>query len=524
MGYNIIFCKHVSGQTPYLLDEIEYNSSNSSLTVKHALYDKSYVISKSNIELLEWDGEFLEPYRNKILISNPSLRRIYMTGWAPANGWRFHHSYNDSIIAVKNNEIVLTSGIISPFSGTIGDTLERFDVNSFNKMSIQQLEKLNGLNAFTIDIVDNIRKSLLIPQSAFIFQHINHHYFHVLDGRRNSPKLIESIKKIGIVESLKCIQEEVILINNHGKNSYINGPIEAKDWQFVAVTQLILNRLSNIQLRSAIDSGLLRYSVGKYAEDTDFTLDPEIQVETKQSNTTKKENTMKNNLDKMLPLMLMSGNNMFGNMSQGSMNPLMMMAMMGKSDNMFGGLELDFGKYEGGCLALSFDGKPVMHKGSGNYVSYDKETNKIMDVGDIKFDIPFYKIPVQELSEGDLILTSDQKILIVHSLDTDIICIDPVSGNKETKIERTNIFNMYFYTKLVSVMDLMGSLPGGNQTGFNPMMLMFMSDDDGSKDDSSSMMRMMLMSQMMQSNTTSAPLQTAAPKKAAKKAVNRRSK
>lgn len=170
--------------------------------------------------------------------------------------------------------------------------------------------------------------------------------------------------------------------------------------------------------------------------------------------------------------------------------------------NSFGGLNIDFGKLESDKLALSFAGVAVK-KNNDEYVVYDKANRKLIEVGDLKFDVDFYKLPVQTLAPGDLTIM-DGKIFIVDKINDDnsLSCIDPVSGSKVSKISRTNLFNMYFYVKIVSMFDMMGGLGGGDTTpgAFNPMMLMMMSSSDnggGKGMFGSDMMQMMLMSQMM---------------------------
>jgi hypothetical protein len=169
------------------------------------------------------------------------------------------------------------------------------------------------------------------------------------------------------------------------------------------------------------------------------------------------------------------------------------------SSNMLSGMNLNFGKLSTDKLAYSFAGVAVK-KNDGTYVVYDKANKKLIEVGDLKIDTEFYQIPVQTVQEGDLIKIDDQ-FLIVDKINADqtIRCISPTTGSTVNKLSRTNLFNMYFYTKIVSMFDMMnGGMFGqpqvaGGQPAFNPMMFMLM----GSKDSSmSSMMEIMMMSQM----------------------------
>jgi hypothetical protein len=180
--------------------------------------------------------------------------------------------------------------------------------------------------------------------------------------------------------------------------------------------------------------------------------------------------------------------------------------------NLLGSLNLEFGKYTNGNLALSFSGIAVRRK-QGDWVSYDRANKTLIEVGDLKFDVDFYRIPVQQLAAGD-ITEIDGQILIVNEIKSDgtINCSNPATGSTTNKIKRSNLMNMHFYTKIVSMFEMFNggaaSPFGGsaNQGGgaqaspfgnINPMMLMMMSGGDkGEKGGMDSMMEMMMMSQM----------------------------
>lgn len=170
--------------------------------------------------------------------------------------------------------------------------------------------------------------------------------------------------------------------------------------------------------------------------------------------------------------------------------------------SLFKGLNLEFGKYNNNNIAYSFAGIAVKRR-DGQFVVFNRETQTLIEVGDMKFDVDFYQIPVQALSQGDITVIDGQVLIVEKILDNgNIQCINPATGSKTTKVKRTNLFNMYFYTKIVSMFDMFnGGNPaqGANAAGplgnLNPMMLMMaMGGENGG--DSSSLMEMMLMSQM----------------------------
>lgn len=161
-------------------------------------------------------------------------------------------------------------------------------------------------------------------------------------------------------------------------------------------------------------------------------------------------------------------------------------------------------------IALSMAGIAFRKKVTGQpdtFVVLNQETKQLIEVGDLKFDVDFYQLPVQTLNPGDITII-DGHFYIVEKQNSDgsLGLIHPTTGTRSTKLARTNIFNMYFYTKIVSMFDFMGGLfnqPGqasqnNNVFGtMNPMMFMMMGDKGG---DMSSMMEMMMMAQLAGGN------------------------
>jgi len=165
-------------------------------------------------------------------------------------------------------------------------------------------------------------------------------------------------------------------------------------------------------------------------------------------------------------------------------------------------------------LALSMAGIAFRKKRASNdpdsretFVVYNQETRTLIEVGDMKFDIDFYQMPVQQLNAGDItIIDGNFYIVDKQNIDGSLSVINPTTGTRSTKLARTNLFNMYFYTKIVSMFDFMGGLfnqpgqPSQNNNLFgsmNPMMIMMMGDKGG---DMSSMMEMMMMAQLAGGN------------------------
>lgn len=171
----------------------------------------------------------------------------------------------------------------------------------------------------------------------------------------------------------------------------------------------------------------------------------------------------------------------------------------GMKSNFLSTLGLEFGKYEGDDLALSMAGVAARKK-DGGFVVYDTTNKQLIDVGDLKMDVPFFMMPTayDAIQEGDL-LKIDGTFLIVAAKTADggLRCISPTTGSTVNKVARTNLWGFYFYTKIISLFNF-GQQGGNPMQGMmaNPMMMLLMSkDNEGGNMDN--MMEMMLMGQIM---------------------------
>ena len=118
----------------------------------------------------------------------------------------------------------------------------------------------------------------------------------------------------------------------------------------------------------------------------------------------------------------------------------------------------------------------------GNYVTIQTEgTEKTrVDVGSLKFDVDFYKVPTQDLEEGDVILLDGELLITGKKVNGDYKFINPVTGATTNKLQRSNILGMYFYTKIISLFSMVGGEANGlGINGIDPLMLMLMSGQGG---------------------------------------------
>lgn len=147
------------------------------------------------------------------------------------------------------------------------------------------------------------------------------------------------------------------------------------------------------------------------------------------------------------------------------------------------GLNMDFGKLPAGKLAISMNGDVAFNK-NGSYVTIQTDgTEKTrLEVGDFKLDVDFYKVPVQQdgLVEGDIILLDGDFLIVGKKANGETKFINPITGATTNKLQRNNIIGMYFYTKIVSLFDMVGGETKGiGLGGLDPMTLMLLTQGTG---------------------------------------------
>lgn len=140
------------------------------------------------------------------------------------------------------------------------------------------------------------------------------------------------------------------------------------------------------------------------------------------------------------------------------------------------GLTLNFGKLETGRLAVSLGGEVAFKGKDGGYVTIQNDgvEKTRVEVGDLKFDIDFYKLPTQELEVGDIILLDNEFRVITENKNGNTKFINPLTGAVSNALKRDNVLGMYFYTKIVSLFDMAGG-KGIGLGGLDPMTLMLLS-------------------------------------------------
>ncbi|AEO93310.1 gp39 [Bacillus phage G] len=162
-----------------------------------------------------------------------------------------------------------------------------------------------------------------------------------------------------------------------------------------------------------------------------------------------------------------------------------------KFKNLFGG---EIGKDKSGMFKMSALGLAVKNE-EGNYVCYNG--SNMVDVLDMTVDMDniVYKIPVQKVEKGDLIMSNGKPVYVKKVNGNELTVFNPFNNRKESYIPQTNLFGFNFFIKVVSLFDLSKPTDGSQGMTFNPMFLAFADREEGDKND---MSEIMMMSMMMQ--------------------------
>ena len=137
-----------------------------------------------------------------------------------------------------------------------------------------------------------------------------------------------------------------------------------------------------------------------------------------------------------------------------------------------------FGPYSTTNIRLSPYGMAIKNK-AGKWISYNKETNRLMDVDILNIDIDtskiFYKIPkaINDVETGDIILHNGTPMFIEDMQNDRFKVINPYEGTEITIIPTQSPFGFDFVTAIISLTDFMPEADESNPFGnLLPFMLM----------------------------------------------------
>src|SRR6266487_2094120 len=154
--------------------------------------------------------------------------------------------------------------------------------------------------------------------------------------------------------------------------------------------------------------------------------------------------------------------------------------------SIFGGIAI--GKDISGNFKLSFKGLAI-RASDDKFVA--KDGDQFLDVTDLTLDGTenfVYRLPVQNVNNGDVVIMSENPftVMFVQNVDQDGTTISgyvPQTGTIESWFPTTNVLNVQFFVKVVSLLDGLG----GDNTGANnllPLLLLGKRGNGSNSDDS----------------------------------------
>ena len=140
--------------------------------------------------------------------------------------------------------------------------------------------------------------------------------------------------------------------------------------------------------------------------------------------------------------------------------------------------DFSFGPYNTSSIRLSPYGMAIKNK-AGKWISYNKTTDRLMDVDVINIDIEsskvFYKIPraVNSVKPGDIILHNTTPVFVEVINNGRFTVINPYEGTEITILPAQSPFGFDFVTTIVTLTDFMPAADENNPFGnLLPFMLM----------------------------------------------------
>ena len=146
-------------------------------------------------------------------------------------------------------------------------------------------------------------------------------------------------------------------------------------------------------------------------------------------------------------------------------------------------IDFNFGSYNTDNIRLSQYGMAIKNK-NNKWVSYDKETHRLIDVEIFNFKVNpakiFFKFPkaIDKIVSGDIILHNN-KPMFVETIREDgkFEVIDPTEGVAVTILPAISPFGFSFVTQIISLTDYMPDATKNNPFG-NLLPLMFSEDSN----------------------------------------------
>lgn len=155
----------------------------------------------------------------------------------------------------------------------------------------------------------------------------------------------------------------------------------------------------------------------------------------------------------------------------------------------------DFGPCTTDNIRMSMYGLAVKNA-NGTWVSYNPESNEIIDVDIFNFDGGkfLYKMPVaiKDVKVGDIVIHNRKAMFVIEVAETGMTAIDPQAGEEKKILLTKSPFGFNFATKVVSLFNMTSDAPTPDAPFGNMLPFLMMSENSGEFD-----MNTMLMLSMM---------------------------
>jgi len=128
----------------------------------------------------------------------------------------------------------------------------------------------------------------------------------------------------------------------------------------------------------------------------------------------------------------------------------------------------------------------AVQNSNGEWVSYDKENNEIVNVDLINFDCNnfIYMIPVaiKDVTEGDAIVHNRHVMFVTRAREKVISVIDVTDGEIKKILPTKSIFGFDFVTKIVSLVDFAASTANEDNPFGNMLPFLLLNNDNKGND------------------------------------------
>ena len=145
--------------------------------------------------------------------------------------------------------------------------------------------------------------------------------------------------------------------------------------------------------------------------------------------------------------------------------------------------EFNFGAYNNQNLRLSPYGMAIKNK-EGKWVSYNRETNQLIDVDIINIGIDcskvFFKIPksVSSVNPGDIVLHNNVPVFVEEIKGNRFVVINPYEGTELTILPTLSPFGYNYVNVIVSLTEFFG--PATEDNPFGNLLPLLLSGDNNS--------------------------------------------